>query len=79
MSILYRVTCFAAALLSFNHAAIASPMPEVSRDLGNTLFPRLDTSYIGYSADEKKKLVTGFADAAALANHAITMDPSSTA
>ena len=79
MSILYRVTCFAAAILSLNHAATASPMPEVSRELGNTLVPRLETIYIGCSADEKKKLVAGFADAAALANHAVTMDHTSTA
>ena len=80
MSTFYRISCVTSALLLFNHAAIANPMLQVARDVGKKLIPRLDTNLVGCSDDQKVKVESGFADAAALAGIAwSSMDQSSTA
>lgn len=72
-----RMACIAAAILSFNRLAIASPTPHFSRDVRHSLAPRFAVNYVDCDT-QKSKLETSFADAAALANIAFDMDQSRT-
>lgn len=73
-----RMACIAAAILSFNRLAIASPTPHFSRDVRHSLAPRFAVNYVDCDEPQKSKLQTSFADAAALANIAFDMDQSKT-
>lgn len=59
--------------------ANAVPTSHGPRDVAQTVFSRLETNFVDCSDDEKSRLQTGFADAAALGNIALGMDQSSTA
>ncbi|KAL8799068.1 MAG: hypothetical protein Q9182_006164 [Xanthomendoza sp. 2 TL-2023] len=65
------------SVLAVNANAI--PKFHHIRDVGKQLLPRLETNYVDCSEDQKKRLRTGFADAAALGNIAYNIDQSSTA
>ena len=73
-----RMACIAAALLSFNRLAIASPTPHFSSDVRHRLAPRLETNFVGCDKPQKSKLEKSFADAAALAKIAYDMNQSKT-
>ncbi|KAF2089452.1 hypothetical protein K490DRAFT_72221 [Saccharata proteae CBS 121410] len=70
----------AALALSLAISVSAVPTKFDSRSLDRTLFPRLDVNFVGCTDDQKTKLKTDFADAAALANIAYgQIDESGTA
>ncbi len=74
-----RMACIAAAILSFNRLAIATPTSHFSRDVRHSLAPRREVNYVDCDEAQIAKLKTSFADAAALANIAIDMDQSKSA
>ena len=79
MTIGYQIGCIVAALISLTSAAAISKPAQVSKAAGRALDRRLDTNFVGCSPDQKSKLETDFADAAALGNIGFDMDRSSTA
>ncbi|KAL8703681.1 MAG: hypothetical protein Q9201_003135 [Fulgogasparrea decipioides] len=74
-----NLACLTAALSVLGVSANAIPKLHHARDVGKQLFPRLESNYVDCSDDQKKRLATGFADAAALGNIAYKIDQSSTA
>ncbi|KAL8678715.1 MAG: hypothetical protein Q9186_004949 [Xanthomendoza sp. 1 TL-2023] len=73
-----NLACLAAILSLVGVNANAIPKFHHARDVGKHLLPRLETNYVDCSEDQKTRLNTGFADAAALANIAYNIDQSST-
>ncbi|KAI9752549.1 MAG: hypothetical protein M4579_005586 [Chaenotheca gracillima] len=79
MSPLFGVYGAAAVILSITSLTSASPTLHSLRNAGKNLAPRLETNYVDCNDDQKSKLGTSFADAAALANIAFNIDQASSA